>query len=257
MLSGCGSGGSTETTAGPGNRPTQEDLGQLRDAVVRGVAEDFRGGTHAGPRRFDLCLRLGVRRALTVDEIDRLVSVYRRPGGQQFAAQALNELAAPVGAECGGARFVPEWWPPRKRSVAGTRSVASTARRGGSGSSTGRIWGSPATGPTRPDAESIGIDLVLRSDATSVRARVGGRPVDLRTPGLHTGDAGRDWVGYLHHAGFHRRGSAFFISPAGRGPQIWAGQPPVYLPVRLAIATAEEGRVTGRLGGVFLSPGWG
>ena len=114
-LTGCGADESTPaattvaTTAPSAQLPASlTDYDVMRDKVLLGLAKDFRAGTHAGPRGYALCVRLGVRRALSVDRLNRLVAVYRRPDGQPFAAQALNRLAAPIGAECGGAKFVPE-----------------------------------------------------------------------------------------------------------------------------------------------------
>ena len=105
--------------------------------------------------------------------------------------------------------------------------------------------------------DSVGIDLVLRREATAVTARVAGRKLRLRTPGLHTGVAGKDWVGYLDRVGLDRRGSPFHVDSYGRSRTTWAGYPPVYLPVELEISYPGGGRVTGTLPRVSLSPGWG
>jgi hypothetical protein len=266
---GCGSGGSERTAArGPAQtasartdhglmRESRTDYDLMRAKVVLGLARDFRAGTHAGPPRFAICVRLGMRRALTREQLNRLVAVQRRPDGQQFAAQALNALAAPIGAECGGAKYVPELvtasealdgdYPLSRLGVAARRLgvtygpyLGLTCRKAGS---------------TRCD--SVGLDVVLRREARAVTAWVGGRRLALRTPGLHSGEAGRDWVGYLDRAGLGRPGSPFHIPSNGRNPGAWAGSPAVYLPVRLEVAYPDETTVTGALPRVFLSPGWG
>ena len=94
---GCGSSGSSASEApapvaesSAPLSPAATDFNRMRDKVVLGLATDFRAGTHAGPDGFGLCVRLGMRRVLTRAQLSRLVSVYRRPGGQAFAAQALN-----------------------------------------------------------------------------------------------------------------------------------------------------------------------
>jgi hypothetical protein len=253
---GCGSNESLKTAPSPTNSP-RTDFNRMRDKVVLGLATDFRAGTHAGPRGFGLCVRLGMRRALTQTQLSRLVSVFRRPGGQQLAAQALNAMAAPVGAECGGAKFVPELvgasealggrYPLDRLQIA--------ARRLGIGY--GPYLGVRCRPPGATGCDEVGIDLVLHRQAATVTAKIGGRWVRLRTPGLHNGVAGRDWVGYLRRVGLDRPGSPFHIPPNGRKPGTWAGSPPLYLPVRLAIGYPDESRVLGTLPRVFLSPGWG
>ena len=80
----------------------------LRRAILRGLGRDYLGGTQVGPPSFGLCLQRGMRRLLDEQELSSLTSVYRRPAGQQFTAQALNELAMPVGDRCGGRQYVPE-----------------------------------------------------------------------------------------------------------------------------------------------------
>ena len=257
LVVGCGSSGSPPVERPASISPAATDFDRMRDKVLLGLATDFRGGTQAGPDGFGLCVRLGMRRALTRAQLSRLVSVYRRPGGQQFAAQALNALAAPIGAECGGAKFVPEMigasealggdYPLSRLDIAARRL--------------GVVYGPylgvrcGRAGSTRCD--QIGIDIVLHRQAAAVTAWVGGRRLRLRTPGLHNGVAGRDWVGYLGRAGLNRPGSPFRIPRNGRDPGTWAGYPPVYVPVRLAIAYSSGDRVLGTLPRVFLSPGWG
>ena len=229
----------------------------MRDKVVLGLAEDFREGTHAGPKGYATCVRLGFRRALTPEQLDRLVSVYRRPHGQQFAAQALSVLAAPIGAECGGAKYVPE--PIRASQALGGRyplsRLAIAARR--LGVTYGPFLGVTCRPPATTRCDSVGVDVVLRRDARAVTAWVGGRRLALQTPDLHSGDAGRDWVGYLDHVGLERRGSPFQIPDNNRRPGTWDGYPPVYLSVRLEVSRPDDSRVLGTLPRVFLSPGWG
>ena len=216
------------------------DFNRMRDKVVLGLATDFRAGTHAGPDGFGLCVRLGMRRVLTRAQLSRLVSVYRRPGGQAFAAQALNALAAPIGAECGGAKFVPELigaaealggeYPLSRLEIA--------ARRLGIGY--GPYLGVRCARPGSTHCDQVGIDVVLHREAAAVTAWVGGRRLHLQTPGLHNGVVGRDWVGYLGRVGLDRPESPFYIPLNGRNPGTWAGYPAVYVPVRLADRLPER-----------------
>jgi hypothetical protein len=238
-------------------REARTDYDLMRDKVVLGLAKDFRAGIHAGPPRYGLCVRLGMRRALTREQLDRLVAVYRRADGQQFAAQALNALAAPVGAECGGAKYVPEL-VAASEALGGNYPLSRldvAARR--LGVTYGPYLGRTCRKPGSTRCDSVGVDLVLRREARAVTAWVGGRRLVLRTPGLHSGEAGRDWVGYLHRVGLGRPGSPFHIPSKGRSPAAWVGSPAVYLPVRLEVSYPDETTVTGALPRVFLSPGWG
>jgi hypothetical protein len=261
---GCGSSGSSggqapAPVAGSSAplSPAATDFNRMRDKVVLGLATDFRAGTHAGPDGFGLCVRLGMRRVLSRAQLSRLVSVYRRPGGQAFAAQALNALAAPIGAECGGAKFVPELigaaealggeYPLSRLEIA--------ARRLGIGY--GPYLGVRCARPGSTHCDQVGIDVVLHREAAAVTTWVGGRRLHLQTPGLHNGVAGRDWVGYLGRVGLDRPESPFYIPLNGRNPGTWAGYPAVYVPVRLAIAYPSGDRVLGTVPRVFLSPGWG
>jgi hypothetical protein len=225
----------------------------LRRAVLQGIGRDYLSGTQVGPPSFGLCLQRGLRRLLDERTLRSLALVYRRPSGQQFTAQALAELAVPIGDRCGGRRFVPMPIEASMAFRAGHLPAAGVEARLSYGPYVG-VTCRPANS-TRCD--SVGIDLVLRREATAVSARVAGRKLRLRTPGLHTGVAGRDWVGYLDRVGLGRRGSPFHVDSYGRSPKIWAGYPPVYLPVDLEISYREGGRVTGTLPRVSLSPGWG
>jgi hypothetical protein len=256
-VAGCGSGGSEQTTTRDAARAAPANYDLMRDKVVLGLARDFRAGTHAGPPRYGICVRVGMSRALTRRQLDRLVAVYRRPHGQQLAAQALNAVAAPVGARCGGARFVPEL----VQASAALGGDYPLNRLGIAAQHLGLVYG-PYLGVTcsRPGStrcDSVGIDLVLRRDARAVSAWVGGRRLVLRTPGLHNGEAGRDWVGYLRRVGFGRPGSPFFAAPNGRNSRTWAGNPAIRLPVRLEISYPDEATVAGALPRVLLSGGWG
>jgi hypothetical protein len=257
LIVGCGSGSPAQGPAGEPAKAAPTNYDVMRDKVILGLAKDFRASTQAGPPRYGLCVRLGMRRALTTEQLDRLAVVYRQPDGEQLAAQALNALAAPVGTECGGARYVP---------VLVTASVAlgggyPLSRYGIAARRLGVTYG-PYLGVTcgrfgSTYCDRVGVDLVLRRDARAVTAWVGGRRLVLRTPGLHSGEAGRDWVGYLHRVGLGRPDSPFHIPSNGRNPGAWAGSPAVYLPVRLEISYPDESTVTGTLSGATLSPGWG
>jgi hypothetical protein len=258
-VSACGSSETATTTARPAaaKSPEPVDVGRMRDAVVRGVAADFRAGTGAGPAGFGLCLRLGMRRRLDAAELNRLVSVYRRPDGQPLAAQALNALAAPIGKGCGGARFVPELIAA-SRALGGRYPLGrleATARR--LGISYGPYIGVSCARPGPVHCDRVGFDVVLRRDAVAVTARVGGRRLRLRTPGMHSGVAGKDWIGFLDRVGLNRPDSPFHIPSNGHRPIHWAGSPPVYLPVSIVATYPGDGRVTARLPGVLLSPGFG
>jgi hypothetical protein len=236
---GCGSSASEQRSGQGREKVAPTDYEAMRDKVVLGLAKDFRASSRVGPRRYGLCVRLGMRRALTPEQLSRLVAIYRRPEGQQFAAQALNALAAPVGAECGGAKYVPELITASE-AVGGDYPLGRlgiAARR--LGVTYGPYLGVTCRKAGSTDCDSVGIDVVLRRDARAVTAWVGGRRLVLRTPGLHTGRAGRDWVGYLDRVGLGRRDSPFHV------------------PVRLEISYPDETTAAGTLPHVLLSPGWG
>lgn len=93
---------------------------RVRGAVLRGAAKDFAQGTGIGGPAFESCVRELLGRVLDRPAIARLVQVYRRPDGQQFAAQALNALASPLGAECGHSQ---SWWKRREDCEKESRSV--------------------------------------------------------------------------------------------------------------------------------------
>lgn len=216
-----------------------------------------KSGSGVGPRRFGLCLRLGLRRALTGAQLDSLASVYRRPSGRQFVAQALNRLAVPVGDSCGGRQFVPEMLAASTGFAKVNLSELRSPRPG-------VVYG-PYIGVSCPRANStrcdrVGFDLVLRRRAVAVAASVAGRSIHLISPGPvphNAGAGGRDWGGYLDDVGLSREGSPFRIPANGRARGAWAGQPPVYLPVRLAVTYSSDHRVTFAFPRILLSPGFG
>src|SRR3954454_25350957 len=86
-FSGCGSGGESADTAS-----THPPTSGVRAAVLRGATEDFAQGTGIGGPEFESCVMARLRTALDGRTLARLIGVYGRPGGQQFAAQALNAL---------------------------------------------------------------------------------------------------------------------------------------------------------------------
>src|SRR6201999_1922399 len=80
LLAGCGGSGASAPTGGSAGAggasarpaPTMLSAGRLRALVLRGVGEDFRAGTGAGPRGYGLCVRLGMRRVLDGPQLRRL-----------------------------------------------------------------------------------------------------------------------------------------------------------------------------------------
>ncbi len=256
LLSACGgSSGSASTaaevTVQPGSVGREVVLSLLRDKILRGVAADFKAGTGVGPHRFGLCLRLGLRRALTGAQLDRLAALYRRPSGGPLVAQELNRLAVPVGDGCGGRRFVPELVAASAGFAKVDLSELRTRRPGvvyGPYVGVSCLRGGPS------GCDRVGFDLVLRRRAVAVAASIAGRSVHLISPGPVPHDAraaGRDWGGYLEDAGLSRRGTF------SRARGVWAGQPSVHLPVRV-VATYPAGcRVAYVFPRVLLSPGFG
>lgn len=246
-------GPAPDAIAVPPLRPRVISDERLRRAVLQGVGRDYLSGTQVGPPSFGLCMQRGMRAMLNARVLRTLALVYRQPSGQQRTAQALSAMAVPIGARCGGRRFVPM---PIEASMA---FRAGRLRALGVAS---RLSYGPYVGVTCREAnsigcDSVGIDLVLRREAIAVSATVAGRELRLRTPGLHSGVTGKDWVGYLDQVGLDRPTSPFHVDPYGGNPGTWAGYPPVYLPVRLGIAYPQGRRVTGTVPHVSLSPGWG
>jgi hypothetical protein len=257
VAAGCGGSGDSPAAAEPSRNAGPQSEEVLRSKVVTGVGEDFRGGTHAGPKGYGVCIRLGMRHALDRATLLRLLSISRRRGGSAFAAQALNDLAVPIGDACGGRQFVPEL-THAAAALRGARLVDSRAHR--LGLEYGPFLGISCPRPSRIACDRIGIDLVLRRQARSVAVTVADRRLRLVTPGPvpHDADAvGRDWGGYLEDVGLGREDSPFHIPPSGRAPSRWAGQPPVYLPVRVEIVYPGGRGETLHMPPVFLSPGFG
>jgi hypothetical protein len=262
FLSACGGSSEpppvrAEVRVRPGSWGREIALSSLRDKILRGVAADYKAGTGVGPRRFGLCLRLGLRRALTGAQLDSLAAVYRRPSGRQFVAQALNRLAAPVGDSCGGRQFVPEM-------IAASTGFAKVDLSELRVRRPGIVYG-PYMGVSCPRANStgcdrVGFDLVLRRRAVAVAASVVGHSIHLISPGPvphNAGADGRDWGGYFDDVGLSRKGSPFRIPANGRARGVWAGQPAVYLPVRVVATYPDGRRVAFVFPRVFLSPGFG
>lgn len=226
----------------------------LRRAILKGVAADFRAGTGAGPPGFEQCLMPKLRRVLDDGALASLVAVYRRRAGQQFAAQALNQLAGPPAAACGGSRFVPEMIAASEALRLGHPAGHARSRLQ---VSYGPYLGVRCRRPNSTRCERVGLDVVLKRRARSVTASIAERTISLVTPGLHSGVRGEDWVGSFAHVGFGQADSPFRIRGNGRAPGIWAGYPPVYVPVRISVTYRGGRHVSSTFGHVFLSPGWG
>lgn len=262
FLSACGGSSGpppvqAEVTVRPGSWGREIVLSRLRDKILRGVAADYKAGTGVGPRRFGLCLRLGLRRALTGAQLDRLAAVYRRPSGKQLVAQALNRLAAPVADSCGGRQFVPEMI---LASTGFAKVDLSELRSRRPGVVYGPYVGVSCSRASSTGCDRVGFDLVLRRRAVAVAASVAGRSIHLISPGPVPHDAGaggRDWGGYLDDVGLSRKGSPFRTPTNGRARGAWAGQPPVYLPVRVVATYPDGRRVAFVFPRILLSPGFG
>jgi hypothetical protein len=226
----------------------------LREAIVRGAAADFRAGSSAGPPHFERCLLSELRRTLDDGALASLVAVYRRRGGQQLTAQALNQLAIRPGARCGGRRFVPEMIAASEALRLGRPAGRSRSRLQ---VSYGPYLGVSCRRPNSIRCGRVGLDVALVKEARSVTASIGERTIALRTPGLHTGVRRKDWVGSFSDAGFDQADSPFYIRDDGGATGIWEGYPPVYVPVRLSVTYGGGKRESAAFGHVFLSPGWG
>jgi len=108
--------------------------------------------------------------------------------------------------------------------------------------------------PNVTRCDRVGIDVVLKVRAIGVSASIGGRRISLGTPGFHNGVSGRDWVGDLAPAGLARKGSPLNTGSAGGH---WAGDPPVYVPIRITAAYGDGSRRSMTFPRVPLRPGWG
>lgn len=125
------------------------------------------------------------------------------------------------------------------------------------GVSYGPYLGISCPGANSVHCDGIGLDLVLGKKAVGVSASIGNRTFPLKTPGLHDVRArGRDWIGYLGHAGLARKDSPLYIGKNARGED-WAGDPPVYVPVRVAATYADGHRAVRVFPHVVLRPGFG
>jgi hypothetical protein len=105
--------------------------------------------------------------------------------------------------------------------------------------------------------DRVGIDVVFSAAVARVVAVVGNHRLRLNTPGMHNGVRYRDWVGTFTNAGMDRPGSPFHVRGYGRADSVWAGSPPVYVPVELRVAYAGGRSTSALFPGIFLSPGWG
>jgi hypothetical protein len=262
-LAGCGSAGAPPDTARTGPAPPgakraysarqrAQYFARIREAVVRGAGRDFAAGTGIGGASFEGCVRASLRRRLDRPTITRLVQVYRRPGGQPFAAQALNALAAPLAASCGHRTWVPEL-VQASRALSSGKLVGRAVER--LGVTYGPYLGIRCRQLNRVACERVGIDVVLGQAATAVVAVAGERRIRLRTPGMHSGVRHRDWVGTFTRAGISRPDSPFRLR--GDRRRFWGGSPAIYAAVELRVRFADGRRVSARFPHVFLSPGWG
>ena len=85
-------------------------------------------------------------------------------------------------------------------------------------------------------------------------SRIPGRLIFLTTTGLHNGVEGKDWVGDLVPAGLARKGNPLYL---GSSDARWAGDPPVYVPIRMTATYADGSRRSTTLPRVLLHAGWG
>jgi hypothetical protein len=227
---------------------------RVRGAVLKGAAKDFAQGTGIGGPVFESCFRGLLGKALDQPTIARLVQVYRRRDGQQFAAQALNAIASPLGAKCGRRSYVPEL-VEASRGLRGGKPAELGVRR--LGVTYGPYLGVRCHRTGRLGCDRVGIDVVFSTAVTSVTAVVGARRLRLRTPGMHSGIRYRDWVGTFTRAGMGRPESPFHVRSYGRGHTMWTGSPPTYVPVELQVVFADGRTAKALFPSVFLSPGWG
>jgi hypothetical protein len=214
---------------------------RVRNAVLAGVRRDFREGTGIGGRPFRSCLEGLLRERLDPPVITGLVAIHRTPGGNAYAAQALNGLAAPLAADCGHRSWAPELVGAARGLSFGHPTGAAVRKLG---ITYGPYLGRRCRPPGRRNCERVGIDVAFRHAATRVVAVAGPQKIHLRTPGKHDGVRYRDWVGTFTHAGFPR-------------PARGAGGTIVYATVELRVRFADGRRLAALLPHVPLLPGWG
>ena len=191
----------------------------LRRAVLQGVGHDYLGGP-GGPAQLRAMSAAGsaeaARRARPSRARAGLPAALRQP----FTAQALTDLAAPVSARCGGRRFVPMLIEASMASAPGTCPLWASAP----GSPTVRTSASPAAARTPLGCDRVGIDLVLRREASAVTAgrRPRARPADPRAACGRP----RPGLGRLPEPGRPRgRESPFHVVSNGGSRSPWAGIP--------------------------------
>lgn len=238
-------GGPGSASGSPTGRSAQRSaapyFARVRAAVLAGVRHDFREGTGIGGHPFRSCLEGLLRERLDPPAITGLVAIHRTPGGNAYAAQALNGLAAPLAASCGHRYWVPELVGAAEGLSFGHPTDASVRRLG---ITYGPYLGRRCSPPGRRNCERVGIDVVFRHAATRVVAVSGAQKIHLRTPGKHDGVRYRDWVGTFTDAGFPR-------------PARGAGGTIAYAPVELRVRFADGRHVAALLPHVALMPGWG
>jgi hypothetical protein len=192
---------------------------------------------------------------LTRRELRVLVKIYAEHG-QAFAAQALNALAAPAGDACGGRQYAPEF-VEASRSLHGDVSA-------GKGSGRLVVQYGPVIGVACRQANSVrcdrlGFDVVLEKPAITVTASIAGLPIQVLTPGPtphRAGAQGKDWGGFLQHAGLTRSSSLLYIHTHG-SRDYWAGEPPVQADIRITATYASGRSISETFRRVSLGAGWG
>jgi hypothetical protein len=264
-VSACGSTSTSTNTTAPGRTASAEKgsdstngrsayFVRVRDAVLRGAARDFAQGTGIGGPAYESCVRGLLRRVLDPPTIARLIQVYHRSGGQQFAAQALNILASPLGKRCGHRSYVPELIDAAHGLRQGRPADDATRELG---IAYGPYLGVRCRRADHVGCDRVGIDVVFADAATRVAAVVGGRRLRLHTPGMHNGIEHRDWVGTVANAGMGNPASPFYIEGSSWANGVWAGSPPLYVPVELRVKFAGGRTASALVPQVFVSPGWG
>ncbi|MBS1676012.1 MAG: hypothetical protein JST08_01380 [Actinobacteria bacterium] len=217
-------------------------LDRVRDAIVHGAAVDFAIGTGIGGPPFEACVRGLLRKALDGPTIADLTAIYHRPYGAAFAAQALNEVTAPLAGRCGHRYWVPEL-------VEAARGLRSAAPIGAAIEKLGVTYG-PYLGMRCRQVgygrcDRVGIDVVFGRAATGVVAVFGGaQRIRLRTPGRHSAIKYRDWVGTFTRVDL----------PPRRHHQ---DQALAHVPIELRVRFADGRRAQALFPRVLVSSGWG